>query len=227
MKRFARVSHAGKTYFAEHDAAAGEPHSALTQLIQGVWQAHPSIARLILRARIETNEEMTPLNWGMLKTAARRFVSAEWQEPVPEWVRVEFSNPYALAAGGDESPPPDPMGVALQMAAQSRRVERLYASDRPVGAVLFHRERGVLAVGHNTNASNRTLHAELNLVQSWWREQRAPLPEGAELYTTLEPCRMCSGMIHHCGPSTRVSYLESDGVAPVPWKLTTERYYYR
>ncbi|HEX4924736.1 MAG TPA: Bd3614 family nucleic acid deaminase, partial [Bdellovibrionales bacterium] len=79
-------------------------------------------------------------------------------------------------------------------------------------------------VAHNTNHSNRTLHAELNLVQSWWRMHQAPLPAGAEIYTTLEPCRMCSGMIHHAGPETKVWYLEPDDVPPVPWALNVARF---
>jgi hypothetical protein len=50
----------------------------------------------------------------------------------------------------------------------------------------------------NTNADNSSLHGEVNLVRSHQGKSPLALPDGGKLFTTLEPCAMCSGMIVHC-----------------------------
>ncbi|MCS7022490.1 MAG: tRNA adenosine(34) deaminase TadA [Gemmataceae bacterium] len=65
----------------------------------------------------------------------------------------------------------------------------------PVGAVIIHPERGVIASAHNQRErlQDPTAHAEMialtqaaNALKSWRLEQ-------CILYVTLEPCVMCAG----------------------------------
>jgi deoxycytidylate deaminase len=191
---------------------AGEPRSSLTQLVQGVWEADPGMARAILRRRILTTGEIGPLERGMVKTAAQRVARVEALAPEPGWLRVAPAaryEPPALDASERALPP---MEIARRLAALSSRQGALRERDRPVGCVLVDAAGAPLAWAHNTNATNRTLHAELNLMQWWWARTGGPLPPGARLYTTLEPCRMCRGMLYTCGPATAVRYSLADGV---------------
>ncbi|MFN0058018.1 MAG: nucleoside deaminase [Planctomycetota bacterium] len=76
-----------------------------------------------------------------------------------------------------------------QIAGQDREV--------PVGAVIVHPERGLIARAHNLREglNDATAHAELLAIgqacaalESWRLEETV-------LYSTLEPCAMCAGAI--------------------------------
>lgn len=69
------------------------------------------------------------------------------------------------------------------------------------GGVLVSGQGKLLAWGVNSNLANPTLHGELNLVQFVQiRTGGAQLPSNGTLYTTLEPCEMCAGMLHVTAP---------------------------
>jgi len=75
----------------------------------------------------------------------------------------------------------------------SRANNRYYTLS--IAALLVSAEARILAWAVNSSARNKTLHAEVNLVQSYCRRTGAPLPAGARIYTTLKSCKMCAGMI--------------------------------
>ena len=214
----AAVTHGDRTWFTRYPGVEGSPHSAVTQLIQAVWQSEPAMARAILRRRIRTTAALTPMDRGMVKTAAQRVRELEVVTVEPEWRQLSFVDvyqPIELSALMLEVAR-DPMALAHRLAGESRREGLLRERDRPVGCVLVGAGGELLAWAHNTNRLNRTLHAEVNLVQAWWAKEARPLPSGSRLYTTLEPCRMCQGMIRHCGPGTAVFYAKADGMPRVP-----------
>ncbi len=68
-----------------------------------------------------------------------------------------------------------------------------------VAALMVSRTGKILAYGLNTNKENKTLHAEVNMLQSYYKFTKATntsgIPPGARIYTTLQPCKMCAGMI--------------------------------
>lgn len=68
-----------------------------------------------------------------------------------------------------------------------------------VATLLVDKTGKILAWGLNTNSGNRTLHAEVNMLQSWYRTNKSSaangLPESCRIYTTLQCCAMCAGMI--------------------------------
>jgi tRNA(Arg) A34 adenosine deaminase TadA len=68
--------------------------------------------------------------------------------------------------------------------------------EEPIGAVLVH--NGMLVYeAHNSEIarSDPTQHAELILISEYCRAQRRLTLDGLTLYTSAEPCVMCSGAI--------------------------------
>ena len=84
------------------------------------------------------------------------------------------------------------MGLALEEAAVAAA-----ADEVPVGAVVIHPDRGVIARAHNQREQLRdpTAHAEMIAITQAaaavgsWRLDRCIL------YVTLEPCPMCAGAV--------------------------------
>jgi tRNA(Arg) A34 adenosine deaminase TadA len=89
------------------------------------------------------------------------------------------------------------LAVRLTHPTQVSRESRaaLFLSNRPVAAILVSKTGELLEWALNTNAVNKTLHAELNLVQSFYRKFKSNLPAGSKLFTTLKPCKMCAAML--------------------------------
>jgi tRNA(Arg) A34 adenosine deaminase TadA len=108
--------------------------------------------------------------------------------------------------------------VALAWDARNR-------GDHPFGALLVTPEGEVLeALNSVVTAADPTGHAETNLVRLAARLDRAVLA-GSTLYTSTEPCAMCSGAIYWSGIGRVVFALseadlaglvaEEDGIPPL------------
>jgi tRNA(Arg) A34 adenosine deaminase TadA len=114
------------------------------------------------------------------------------------------------------------------------------AGGKFVAALLVARDGRVLSWGLNTNKANSTHHAEVNMLQAYYARQKnlgayAGLPPQARVYTTLQCCKMCAGMIRHCASEAaglRVYYGVPDpgqndgtsalqGAAPLERRLIT------
>ncbi|MNS97203.1 tRNA-specific adenosine deaminase [compost metagenome] len=93
--------------------------------------------------------------------------------------------------------------VTQELAAQIPRGEVLHDYDRDIAAVLLNADREVLSYGLNSNSKNKTLHAEVNLVQRYFRENHQMIPEGAILISTHKPCKMCAGIIYDSAVNPR------------------------
>ena len=83
-----------------------------------------------------------------------------------------------------------------------------------IGSLLVDEKGNVLAWGFNTNKHNPTRHGEINLISSYFAsESVSALPARGTIYTTLEPCEMCSGAICRTVPAEtdfRVIYGQED-----------------
>ena len=77
--------------------------------------------------------------------------------------------------------------------------------DHPFGALLV-RDGVVLATAENTviTSRDRTRHAELNILRDTPKNVGPDWFTGSILYTSTEPCVMCSGAIYWSGVSTVV-----------------------
>ena len=198
-------------YFSSLERKPHEPSSAILQLIQGIYEIYPDQARRMLRNRIYATGEITALCHGAIKVSAKRF--HEGLAPLLEsgaakdlkWIPISKLKksdpgplPHPLTLWKKASPPSsnsDFLWLAKELSTLVPRTGPLYQQARAVGALLTSAQGEILHWGVNTNSSNRTLHAELNLIQDYFEQTGRSIPEGAKLYVTLKPCKMCAGAL--------------------------------
>jgi tRNA(adenine34) deaminase len=84
------------------------------------------------------------------------------------------------------------MEMALEEAAIAAAEDEV-----PVGAVIVHREKGIIAQAHNQREllKDPTAHAEIIAITQAARALESWRLEDTILYVTLEPCPMCAGAI--------------------------------
>lgn len=80
-----------------------------------------------------------------------------------------------------------------------------HSPGHPIAALLVSRTGDLLSFGLNTTPTNHTFHAEMNAIQAYCKI-KGNIPSGARIYTTLQPCLMCAGMIRHTMPDDLVVY---------------------
>lgn len=214
------VEHKDVVYFARFPQKALAPSSAVVKLLQGLFDKHIDQSFFILRQRIYTTASLSEMCRGMIKVVAKRatelivpqdqgldlklrfeeigssaellatvtHLNEENQAPLDEiraWIqkqKLESDQSYLQAAQG--------------LSTRVPRGEVLHDYDRNIAALLRSREGEVLSYGLNSNSKNKTLHAEVNLLQRLYKNGSQQIPEGAILYSTHKPCKMCAGMIH-------------------------------
>lgn len=187
------------------------PVSPFTRLIQGMYEYDPVFARAHLRSHLIYDSDLllpSERDLGMIKVAAKRVRETNDALKIPgpiQAIEIDFINLWNYKnqsdffSIGSKITVPEAMkrlrefyrNEIMPVQSESRRFERA----RPEFALLLSAELEILAWARNTNYPNRTLHAEVNLIQSWWREMKRPIPARARLLTTLKPCKMCAGMI--------------------------------
>lgn len=91
--------------------------------------------------------------------------------------------------------------LALVPARREAATDTAPARDLPghnVGAVLVSPTGKILSWGLNMGRLNATLHAEVSVIKAWQAHSggNADPPPEARLYTSLEPCFMCSGQLY-------------------------------
>lgn len=83
------------------------------------------------------------------------------------------------------------MELAISMAKKAFK-----KGEIPVGAVIVKNGK-IIAKSYNTKEKNKdvTCHAEINAIKKACKKLKTWHLEECELYTTLEPCMMCTGAI--------------------------------
>jgi len=99
----------------------------------------------------------------------------------------------------------------LRRAIELARIAR-QRGDHPFGALLVDVDGQVLLEAENTvnTAHDCTGHAETNLVRMASQQFERHVLSGSTLYTSTEPCAMCSGAIYWSGVG-RVVFGLSEG----------------
>ena len=179
-----------------------KPESATTVLIQGIYQHFQAEALRILRNRIFCSSAPSEMCLGMIKVAAKRGGSVVAPKNhalvVPfEFCQIFFDNLIFVQAPhpSEFAEPHEVFQIARKLALQMETHDELFLNDRAVAAVLLSEKGELLAEARNTNALNKTLHAEVNLLQGYFKLSGNKFPKNAKIYTTLKPCKMCAGMI--------------------------------
>lgn len=206
----------GCSLYASAPADFAAYDSPVIRLVRGVHETYPEQARAIVRARIFANHELGASCRGIVKVSAKRVSRLPASSDGSQWtgateqVRSPALEGYEAHTGHDLVSAAEARALAVALAASVHRSSGpRWESARPVGSVLVSSQGALLASAWNTNARNCTLHSEANLIRGWGR----PLPEGALIYTTLKPCRMCAGLIWDATQDRArvlVEYLEDD-----------------
>ena len=81
--------------------------------------------------------------------------------------------------------------IALKEAKKS-----LITDDIPVGAIIVENDK-IITKAHNTREKKHKItgHAEINVIEKACKKKKTWHLNECELYTTLEPCKMCSEVI--------------------------------
>jgi tRNA(Arg) A34 adenosine deaminase TadA len=225
MKQLAYLTHEGKTYLVQRERDAFEPSSAVTDLIQILWQQFGSDALKMVREPIFHTGELTEMDHGMIAVSAKRTrrLTGTIEGMIAGLGKnlFDLSGKMEVLSLGFESPKqeldiPSALHIAEKVAALCNNTDRdlkMAERNRAIGAVLLNNKGEVLAVGANNAGKDRTRHAEVNLVQSYFQKTKKPIPVGATLVTTMKPCKMCGGMLWTAAEdplSLKIVYKEFD-----------------
>ncbi|MFV8257230.1 Bd3614 family nucleic acid deaminase [Bdellovibrio bacteriovorus] len=215
------VEDKGIVYFARFPGGVAAPSSAVVKLLQGLFDRFVDHSFFILRQRIYTTAVLTEMCRGMVKVVAKRITENikphnHGGEPGLQFVEISSAGqillPVAHLNQENQKPvsevskwlqsqkaqtPGQQLELASGLADLVPRGDVLHDYDRDIAAFLLNDQGQLLSYGVNSNSKNKTLHAEVNLVQRLYRETGKKIPAGAVLYSTHKPCKMCAGMIYH------------------------------
>lgn len=224
------VEHKKVLYYSYFPSGAKGPSSAVVKLLQGLFDLYVDHSFFILRNRLYTTAWASPMCIGMTKIVAKRIQSevkaqnhglpvnmekvriGEDVSIVPDLTLLSSLNQRPLSEIAALKMKP-PMHWARRIAQLNARGEVLHDYDRDIACLLVGKDGDILSYGVNSNSKNKTLHAEINMVQRYFKEQGRKIPAGSRLYTTRKPCKMCAGMIHEWSEnpaSLKIHYLEDD-----------------
>ncbi len=99
---------------------------------------------------------------------------------------------------------------AIELAASSRE-----HGNMPFGAILVDKNGKVIAEAENTTVKDPdvTGHAETNLISIASSQFSPEVLKDSTVYTSTEPCAMCSGAIYWSGVSRVVFGMSEEGLA--------------
>ncbi|WP_186647873.1 Bd3614 family nucleic acid deaminase [Fluviispira vulneris] len=225
---FAFLAFANKIFYAQSKIEPKTPHSPVTILIQGIYREYPDIALRILRNKIFTNYHLTEMCLGMVKVTAKRIAHIKniseqnilIKDQIIEISLRKYENNLTeeldfLLKKYDSKMKKELnfMQIAQHLAKEIKIENEKYESCRQVACLLVDSNRNVISYGLNENSKNKTLHAEINMIQNFYNKNNKILPSGSSIYTTLKPCKMCASMIWHCAENIsdiKVYFLNDD-----------------
>ncbi|APJ04687.1 Bd3614 family nucleic acid deaminase [Silvanigrella aquatica] len=205
--------HQDTIYYSKHRYKTKTPESAITKLIQGIYDKFPEKCQTILRNKIYYNYLLTEMCLGMIKVAAKRHqflgFGVNYCKPIPAKIQeIKYNNKFQYhfenKIKSEDLIYDEPnehlnfIKIAENITHNITQENELYQSNRKIACILVSEESKILAVGLNENSKNKTQHAEVNLIQSFYQTFKKPLPKNTTLYTTRKPCKMCAGMIWTC-----------------------------
>jgi tRNA(Arg) A34 adenosine deaminase TadA len=215
-EELAWISGLGKNFFSQSTTLP--LGTAVSELVQGVFDHDPKNARLILRSRIFTTQKSDEFSQGMIKVAAKR---VEWEAPRTSLDGFTLLKPLPKPLADDSqlighrvACKEEGISYANRLANKIHREGPRYTLSRNVGALLVDFAGEILATALNTNSQNRTHHAELNLLKNYFEKNGiSRLRPGSRIYVSLKCCKMCAGAIWEASedPATiQVFYGEDD-----------------
>lgn len=203
--------------------------SAVTRLVAGVNATFGEERYRYLRRRIFCDGEISTWDRNLVKVCAKRITQChdstnDYAAQVTSATRVVDVGLDLLADQdsercsktiGSHITPRDAMILTAQLALSEQQKfsgAKLYQAPRSVACILLDQSGKILGANVNTNAGSQLRHAEVNLLLSLAKRGMTCIPDGATLFTSLKPCRMCAAAIvpHVESRSLRIIALNED-----------------
>lgn len=190
-------------FFARCRKSAPAPTSAAIKLLQGIFDLHRDHSFFILRNRMYLSYTPERQDLGMIKLLAKRHaVSPEIPDftdateiGVPDDPYFTIQSRRYLIRHEPGTPVVDPLETLAAMELQIPVETILHDSPRKIVAYAFDGERGLLTATAHSGVVNKSLHAEVCLIQDLHRAGHARFPVDGTLVVSMKPCRMCAAMI--------------------------------
>jgi len=192
--------------------------TAATALMQSVFEAHRDLSFFILRQRIYTNEPFCEMTAGMLKVIGKRIeydfraqgrvellsklglsdiVEVEFVDMQSSWqavlqrkrTSVFFKDEPILSAESAYK-------LLARLQSEIPKQKALHDQPREVAALLVGPAGELISTAVNESVLNKTLHAEINLVQNFLWTEKIKIPPYYKIYVSHKPCKMCAAMIY-------------------------------
>ena len=159
------LEHNGQVFWASGPETLA-PETAVSRLVQGIYERYPQQARAMVRNRIYLAGEKTPFCDGVIRVAAKRITESQ---PLVELGLGEELPPLLPEHNTAFSTPSLSLTNAFALcnrleAEIPRQASERYKADRPVAALVLDRDGRLLGQGVNAGAQNRTRHAELEAI---------------------------------------------------------------
>jgi tRNA(Arg) A34 adenosine deaminase TadA len=221
------VRHQDKVYYSFVLPRSG-PSSAVVKLIQGIFDVHQDLSFFILRNRIWTTETPGPMSRGMVRLAAKRISEIRAQnhgldidESIIEvgqpgefiYPSSSILRPFSFEIPSLIRDTAEGIAWSVRLAQLVPRASVPHDCNRAIGAILCSSSGEVLSAATNAAGLNKTLHAEVRLVQGFYQRTKCLIPKGSRIYVSLKPCQMCAGMIAESSEdlaSVKVHFAEFD-----------------
>jgi tRNA(Arg) A34 adenosine deaminase TadA len=225
---WAWVLHEQTIFWAAEQPAPFRPSSAVVKLIQFLFDERIDLSFFILRQRIFTTAELTPMDRGIIKLAAKRgtgnitprdhglsLAEDQWRAlgTKEQWF---LQSPHELVVKplsvNSVRTKQEALLSLQELEQQVPRGEILHDFHRPLAAIVTDAEGFILDYSVNANSKNKTLHAEVRMIQGFFSRRQKPLPKGSRVYVSLKPCQMCAAMLAHAceDPTSLQVYFRED-----------------
>jgi Cytidine and deoxycytidylate deaminase zinc-binding region len=198
---WAWLEHNGQIYWASGPDGLA-PETAVSRLVQGIYERYPQQARAMVRNRIYLSGEKTPFCDGVVRVAAKRCTENQSLAnvfPDNECPGLKGRRaPSCPVSSGSESgmeelpsllperlvdfsAPTLSLSDAFALCSQledeiPRHDSERYKADRPVAALVLDANGRLIGQGANSGSRNRTRHAEQEAIRDAWAKTGQRLP---------------------------------------------------
>lgn len=201
------------------------PSSAVVKLAQGIFDQFVDLSFFILRQRIFVDHDISDMDRGMIRLVGKRISKIESRVgdlPPLEWVEVgatkelffssQLPQVSALLPARKLADSEKVRTVLENLEQQIPRGDQLHDFPRQVAAILTNEDGEILHHTVHGGWLNKTLHAEVRLMQEYFKKTGSALPTGSKIYVSLKPCLMCFHMIRHMAKDSdvKIYFLRDD-----------------